>query len=132
MNEMDERIRRQAGRLPASSHPAVTITDSDDRFAIAAKRAGVVPDLVAAVRGVIPNAAELQGAALQSALAAAIEARPSLRVPGSAPRIPEGLDGGAGRGPRERAEPDMDELIRRRTGRISDVPRFANGIPEHS
>jgi hypothetical protein len=55
---------------------------------------------VDAARAIIPNAAELSGAALRSALTKAIGERPSLS-PGFSERmaaLPNGLDGGAGRG----------------------------------
>ena len=53
----------------------------------------MAPDLVDAARAVVPNAGDLSGAALHSALERAISDRPSLRVAES--RAQGGLAGGA-------------------------------------
>src|SRR6187401_182048 len=76
---MDSFIRRAAGR-GSGDHPRSTITDGDDAFTRRAKELGVAPDLVDAARAVVPNAGDLSGAALHSALERAISDRPSLRV----------------------------------------------------
>ncbi len=93
MTSMDSFIRRAAGR-GSGDHPRSTITDGDDAFTRRAKELGVAPDLVDAARAVVPNAGDLSGAALHSALERAISDRPSLRVAES--RVPQGgLAGGA-------------------------------------
>ncbi len=83
---INDEIRRAAGRLPAEparrEHPAATIGDDDNHFARTAKRLGIPADLVDIARTAIgPNADELSGAALNSALYEKAISRPA-RTPG--------------------------------------------------
>ena len=129
--QMNDMFLRATGRALAEPHPADTIDEAiDDGFAREAKRLGVAPDLIDAARAVIPNAGELSGAVLRSALTKTIEQRPGLRT--AEPRLgSEGLDGGV----RSRNEPEesgsdqMTRLILERTGRIAPrAHRYPKGI----
>jgi len=133
---INDAILRAAGRAPREPDPASTISEDDDSFSREAKTLGIASDLVDLARAVVPNADELAGAALTSALTKAIGERPSL-APDFQARMEtrlDGLDGGAGRGsrrePEESPSTKMNRLIRQKTGRMPlDVPRAPNGLP---
>ena len=111
---INDAIIRAAGRLPAGpprEHPAATIGDDDNPFARTAKRLGIPDDLVDIARTAIgPNADELSGAALTSALQKAISDRPGLQV--AEPRPMAQLDGGARGGGMEPEPATISDVIR--------------------